>query len=32
VADHLQGARRLGVISDREYQEVLAADLPWGGQ
>ena len=32
VADHLQEARRLGVISDREYQEVLAADLLWGGQ
>jgi hypothetical protein len=32
VADHLQEARRLGVISDREYQDVLAADLLWGGQ
>jgi len=32
AANHLQEARRLGVISDREYQEVLAADLLWGGQ
>jgi hypothetical protein len=32
VADHLQEARRAGVISDREYQEALAADLLWGGQ
>jgi hypothetical protein len=32
VADRLQEARRIGVISDREYQEVLAADLLWGGQ
>jgi hypothetical protein len=32
VADHLQEARRLGVISDRECQDVLAADLLWGGQ
>jgi hypothetical protein len=32
VADHLQGARRTGVISDRDYQEALAADLLWAGQ
>jgi hypothetical protein len=32
VADHLQEARQTGVISDREYQEALAADLLWGGQ
>jgi hypothetical protein len=32
VADHLQEARHTGVISDREYQEALAADLLWGGQ
>jgi hypothetical protein len=32
VADHLQAARRTGVISDRDYQEALAADLLWGGQ
>jgi hypothetical protein len=32
VADQLQEARRTGLISDREYQEVLAADLLWGGQ
>jgi hypothetical protein len=32
VADHLQEARQAGVISDREYQEALAADLLWGGQ
>jgi hypothetical protein len=32
VADRLQEARRTGVISDRDYQEALAADLLWGGQ
>ena len=32
VADLLQDARRTGVISDRDYQEALAADLLWGGQ
>jgi hypothetical protein len=32
VADHLQEARQTGVISDREYQEALAADLLWDGQ
>jgi hypothetical protein len=32
VADHLQEARQTGVISDREYQEALPADLLWGGQ
>jgi hypothetical protein len=32
VADHLQEARQTGVISDRDYQEALAADLLWGGQ
>jgi hypothetical protein len=32
IADHLQEARRTGVISDREYQEALAVDLLWGGQ
>jgi hypothetical protein len=31
VADHLQEARRTGMISDRDYQEALAADLLWGG-
>jgi hypothetical protein len=31
VADHLQEARQTGLISDREYQEALAADLLWGG-
>src|SRR5262245_31071510 len=32
VADRLQEARQTGVISDRDYQEALAADLLWGGQ
>jgi hypothetical protein len=32
VADLLQEARRTGLISDRDYQEALAADLLWGGQ
>jgi hypothetical protein len=32
VVDHLQEARRTGVIADREYQEALAADLLWGGR
>jgi hypothetical protein len=32
VADALQEARRTGVIADRDYQDVLAADLLWGGQ
>jgi hypothetical protein len=32
VADRLQEARQSGVISDRDYQEALAADLLWGGQ
>jgi hypothetical protein len=32
VADHLEDARRTGVISDRDYQEALAADLLWAGQ
>jgi hypothetical protein len=32
VADHLQEARQTGMISDRGYQEALAADLLWGGQ
>jgi len=32
TADYLQEARQTGVISDREYQEALAADLLWGGQ
>ena len=32
VADLLQDARRTGVISDRDYQEALAADLLWAGQ
>jgi hypothetical protein len=32
VADRLQEARRTGVISDRDYQEALAANLLWGGQ
>jgi chorismate mutase len=32
VADLLQEARRSGIISDRDYQEALAADLLWGGQ
>jgi hypothetical protein len=31
VADHIQEARQTGLISDREYQEALAADLLWGG-
>jgi hypothetical protein len=32
VADLLQEARRTGLITDRDYQEALAADLLWGGQ
>jgi hypothetical protein len=32
VVDRLQEARQTGVISDRDYQEALAADLLWGGQ
>jgi hypothetical protein len=32
VADQLQEARRTGLIAEREYQDVLAADLLWGGQ
>ena len=32
VADRLQEARQTGVISDRDYQDALAADLLWGGQ
>jgi hypothetical protein len=32
VADLLQNARRTGVISDRDYQDALAADLLWAGQ
>ena len=32
VADLLQDARRAGIISDRDYQEALAADLLWAGQ
>jgi predicted Rdx family selenoprotein len=32
VADRLQEARQTGMISDRDYQEALAADLLWGGQ
>jgi hypothetical protein len=32
VADRLQEARQTGVISDRDYQEALAAHLLWGGQ
>lgn len=32
VADQLQKARQAGLISDQEYQEVLAADLLWGGR
>ena len=32
VADQLQEARRRGVIAEQEYQDVLAADLLWGGQ
>jgi hypothetical protein len=32
VADRLQEARQTGVISDRDYQEALSADLLWGGQ
>jgi hypothetical protein len=32
VADRLQEARQTGIISDRDYQEALAADLLWGGQ
>src|SRR5919109_1129023 len=31
VADQLQEARRSGLISDRQSQEGLAADLLWGG-
>jgi hypothetical protein len=32
VADRLQEARQTGVISDRDHQDALAADLLWGGQ
>ncbi len=32
VADRLQEARRAGLISEQEYQDVLAVDLLWGGQ
>ena len=32
VADQLQEARRQGVIAEQEYQDVLAADLLWGGR
>jgi hypothetical protein len=32
VADRLQEARQTSVISDRDHQEALAADLLWSGQ
>jgi hypothetical protein len=32
VADLLQSARQTGIISDRDYQDALAADLLWAGQ